>query len=534
MKAQRESNLVWFIAILSLLLVVALFCFGSDPTADSDATFLYNRCYQLWDTICHGYFPFLYYNDIGGIGYASPVFYGQLTLLPFIPFLGGIQSFINAYHLVRVLLNFFGFRCFIKRLSEHATLSACFYILGIPFVLMCGAGLHAFVLGVGICWFFFAYCIDFFRDGVRMWHLVLSYFLIWETNFNAVVFATVICFVLFVRYFRRDRWRGYVRLFLVVLLLISYNLVNMAVHIDALRLVDISQWLSGDTSTERIMLSSLPFGGFLFRGVANSWGIGDLCCGFMQFGVLFVFVRSLWLRWAETSSSYRVCACVILSACALGYVFGLHFIWGFVWNMTHAFFQFPIRYFIFLYGFVIALLSRVVRPGRLEVAVLLICAVDLFFANPMQAGISRGDMPIVFYYTAYGEYLGGSFVDGDDTYSEYVNRVHSESGVSYPFVNEYNGLSVDCSGNTGDDYLLLPKLYYRGYKAYGSGGEVFPVSSGYSNYCQVAIVDYNGSLRLIYEVPAICMAFFWLQVACLLGVFHNLIPWDGVERRRRT
>lgn len=105
-REQKETKFVWAVAIVVMFIIVALRCFDSKLMTEPDATFLYNRCLQMWDCVKNGYFPFLYYNDVGGIGYASPIFYGQLTLVPFIPLLGSISSFIKGYFLVCVVLNF--------------------------------------------------------------------------------------------------------------------------------------------------------------------------------------------------------------------------------------------------------------------------------------------------------------------------------------------------------------------------------------------------------------------------------------------
>lgn len=306
MKPQKETKGAWTIAVIAMFVVVALRCFEGANVSDSDATFLYNRCWQMLDCIKHGYFPFLYYNDVGGIGYGSPIFYGQLTLLPFIPFLGSFSGFINAYFAVRVVVNFFGFRALCKRFSNYATLSACFYIVGVPFLTLCGVGLYAFGLAVGFSWFFLAYCVDYFRDGNGLFGLILTYFLTWQSNMQATVFATAVCFVLFVVYFKSSRILDYMKLFFCVLALVSFDLVNMFVHRDAVRLVDITDWLKSGTDTERLMLSLVPFGGFLLRSALFSRQLGDLCCGALQIGILVVLVRYMMKSFGQQSTRFKI------------------------------------------------------------------------------------------------------------------------------------------------------------------------------------------------------------------------------------
>lgn len=532
MRKQRESNFVWFIAIFTMLTIIALRCFNSTVDWDIDGMFLYNRCYQLWDCLKHGFYPFIYYNDVGGIGYASPIFYGQLTLVPFIPFLGSVSGFINMYFTVRVILTFFGFRCFLKRISNYATLGACFYIVGLPFIMHCGVGLYAAGLGTAFSWFFFAFCIDYFRDGKSIWLLILTYFLIWQSNFNAVIFATVVCFCIFCYYFRVDRWRDYIKLFGFVFVLVAYDLVNMFIHMDALRLVNISSWFAKDVSNERLLLSWLPFGGFIFRGILYGAEIGDLCCGFMQFGILAVFIVSLVRGFKQESLKFRVCSLAILGVTFVGYIAGGHNLWGSVYEVTGAFFQFPIRYMILFYGFVIAIMSRVMKPRWFELVVLLGCVVDILVANPLTIGTPSGESDFVFKTIAYGEYAGKNFVDGMNTYNTYAVRINSEKGYEYFYTNDYNGLTIDCSENAGGDIITVPKLYYNGYKAVGVNGEMFFVSSGYSNYCQLAIGDYTGVITLRYYVHPIVFILFIIQSGWFLFIAGRCLFEEVVRSKR--
>lgn len=211
----------------------------------------------------------------------------------------------------------------------------------------------------------------------------------------------------------------------------------------------------------------------------------------------------------------------------VAYLLGLHTIWGSVYEVTQSFFQFPIRYFIFFFGFVIVILSRVVKLSRLSVGVLIVCIVDIFLANPLGGSVSRGDLPPVFQYIVYAEYGGSNFLDkmivDNDLYEEYAFSIHSSSGTEYTYSNEYNGLSVDCSSNLGSDILTLPKLYYKGYHAYSEDGSQFTVVSWYSNYCEVNIGSYTGSLRLIYEVPIYLLMLFWLQIASVAYILAKVL-----------
>lgn len=514
MREQKESNSVWFVAILAMFVIVALRCFDNNITLQTDTTFLYNRCFQMVDCLRHGYFPFIYYNDVGGIGYASPIFYGQFTLVPFVLFLGDIAVFIKMYYLCCVALNFFAFRCFLKRVSNNATLGACFYIVGLPFVRLCNFGIYAYILGVGFGWFFLAYCIDYFRDNKHFAHLLLFYFLCWDANFNSAALFLLVCFCLFIRYFNREYLLSYVRLFGFACVFFLFNFVNIFAHRDAISFYNLSDSFSGDTGKIGTLLSLRPFGGFLFRSIMNTFSFVDLATGLMQFGVLALFVFVLIKHVRYESVLFRVKVGIICVGTVFLYIIGTHPLWGSFYSVTHVFFQFPVRYLVICYGFVVAIMARYLIKSKAVLIVLILCILDFFIVGlgVWVSTLAKGDLEA---YIVLGEYTGQNFVADEDIWLEYSSSIHSESGNIYSYTNDYNGLTVDCSSNVSGDVLTLPKLYYRWYQATDVDGKQFKVSSGYSNYCEVDIGTYTGILYLRYEIPYVIILLFFVQVACL-------------------
>lgn len=526
-RKQNENNLVWFFAILSMLVLFGLRCFNDQIAMEPDATFLYNRCFQMWDCIKHGEWPFLYYNDLGGIGYGSPIFYGQLTLVPFIPFLANISVFLKVYFLCSLLLNFFAFRLCAKRFSSYATLSACFYIIGLPFVCFyAGTGLYAGATATGFSWLFFAYCIDYFRDGKNLILLILTYFLTWQSNLNSVILATIVCFCLFLVYFDKSRFKDYVKLFVCVLFLVLFDIVNILTHLDALCLTDSALLFPDELSLPDFVLSSYPFGGFLFRIIANSNGFSfaDVCVGFLQFGVVVVLCYFFIRGWKSESKRFKVCSAVVFISAAVLYVVGQHFVWYNVYKATDLFIQFPIRYLILFWGAIVILLSRVIYRNLLVYIVLGVCILDVFITNPVKVHQPNGnDIYYLSYSVVNGEYLGKTFIFDRNLFEDYSSSVHALSGVEYAYENTYNGVVVDCSSNTGDDVLTLPKLYYRWYVAVGDSDEQFEVKSGYSNFCSIDIGSYTGSLRLRYQVPFAILILCVLQIGCFVSLSYFAI-----------
>lgn len=519
MREQHENKFVWAIAGVGLFIIFSLSCFNDGLTGAGDYVFLINRLQQIRDCFENGLYPFLYYEDAGGIGYGSPIFYGQLTLFPFLPLADDSSAFLRAYLLCCLVLNFCGFRCFLKRISSYATLGTCFYIFSMPFVGIFACNLPAFALAVGFSWFFFAYCIDFFRDGQSFYLLILTYFMIWQSNFNTTVLSTLVCFGIFCVYFKRERVLDYVKLLIFVFVLILYNLVNIVVHKDAIAPMSADVMLSTIVwgSDYRVM-SNAPIGSHLLR-LSVDWA--DCHTGFLNFGAFGVFLYYVTHYIKTQSKRFLVCSGIIGVALVVGYAVGMPQVWPEFYRATNLFFQFPIRYYIILFGFTLAVLARVIRPNRWVYAILVFCILDIAIVNPFKSEVSTR-IEYVGLQLANSEYASADFIRDYDTYLEYCDSVHSERGYSYDFERSYNEVRVDCSSNVSGDVLTLPKLYYNGYRATGSDGETFTVRGGYSNYCEVDIGDYQGVLTLLYQVPGVVLFFFYIQLMCIASILYRI------------
>lgn len=519
MLKQKENKLTWCLSAVAMFVAYSSVLFNETWSEMSDVVFLYNRCYQLFDCLRHGLWPFIYYEDLGGIGYGSPIFYGQLTLLPFMPFLGSISSFLKVYSLCSILLNFFGFRHLAKRFSSYATLTACFYIISMPFLGLFNGSLPAFCFAGGISLFFLGYCVNYFRDYKNLYLLILTYFLTWQSNLQAVILSTVACFFVFCVYFKLQNWKNYIKLFVGVLCLVLFDIANIIVNFDAFRFVDASVVLNQLSPIHDIRMFSIhPLGGYVFRGM---FPIIDYCNGFMTFGVFAVFVYFMINGFSKQSLRFKVTTCVGVGLTVVGYILSTFDIWHAVYSATNIFIQFPARYFIYLFVFILVLLSRVIQPKTFVYVAVIFCVLDVVISHPFHP---RPDEGVT--YTAMclmnAEYSSNDFILDDFVIEEYSNAVHSESGVVYSFERSYNMVSVDCSANPGVDVLTLPKLYYNGYQAVGSTGETFIVRGGYSNYCEVDIGSYQGTLTLSYKIPAIVYWCFILQILCFCVVGINV------------
>lgn len=512
-REQKENKTTCVIAGCIIFILFMLYTFDTKAVIQPDGTFLYNRLFQVYDCFRHGEWPFLFYNDLDGIGYGSSIFYGWVTLIPFIPFVGNISAFLKVYFLCCVLLNFFAFRACVKRFSSYATLAACFYIIGVPFVMMSTSGLYAATMATGFSWLFFAYSIDFFRGDHSVSKVLLFFYLIFQTNINSAVLALVVCFCLFICYFSRSRLFDYFRLFACALLLLSFNIVDIIAHRDSVSLFDMSVYFGPNWEA---LLSAVPIGSFLVRSVLCKSNILSYCTWFMQVSIFVLFIYYYVRGIYKETSRFKVQSIVLVIGSVLAYIVGVWFIWPFFYYAGFAFLQFPLRYLILLWGGLCIVFSRVVQARRLTYAVLVLCLLDVLLANPVIIAYEEVDDQLYLHaFVVNGEYLGDDFVRGDSVFFDYSSRVHSTSGTIYTYQNTYNGLSVDCHANTGTDVLTLPKLYYNWYRAVGSDCTRFRVKSGYSNYCEIDIGNYTGILFLSYQVPMPVLLLFWVQIACL-------------------
>lgn len=530
MKSQNETKGSITIAIVALFIIYTVWIFGYNIDSNNDATFLYNRCYQMFGCLRHGFWPFIYYNDLDGIGYGTPIFYGQLTLLPFGLLLFDKLVFVRVYVLCALLLNFFGFRFLAKRFTSYSTLSACIYILSVPYLYIFGrTGLHAGVLGLAFSWYFFAFCVDYFRDGRHLHLFILTYFLTWQSNFNSVLLATIGCFALFCYYFDIKKWRSYIKLFLCVLCVVLFNIVSIIIHLDALRHLNVSTLFD---QSGALCSSWLPFGGFLFRGLLGYQELG------YSVGTIFSIVLYSVLSYQcfqYSTGRLRVILVVLLFILVVGYVVGLAYVWPLLYSQVQFVVQFPIRYFVLLFGGFLIFVSEHIKPDWKLYVILLISVFDIFISSPFSWEESIGNVRL-YDLMVNAEFASDDFVFDKYVYETYGFNIVSISGSTYAYENLYNGLSVDCSSNVGSDILTLPKLYYKGYHAYAEDGGHFAVTSGYSNYCEVDIGSYTGLLTLRYEVPPVVLFLFWIQVFCvsrLLYLVVKSIKWNKFLHRKQ-
>lgn len=268
------------------------------------------------------------------------------------------------------------------------------------------------------------------------------------------------------------------------------------------------------------MLSWLPFGGFVFRRNVNWVEAG---CGICSVGFLIVCCVYGVKMLKSCSIKRRVAFLTLLFCIIVSYIAGLVGIWPFLYIYIGVFIQFPVRYFVLLFGTLLLTVSCYMKPSVWLYVVLVIAIGDVFISNPMVWSSPTDRGYDIYDVIINAEFASNDFVYTQEAYETYGFSVNSSSGTEYTYSNEYNGLSVDCSSNSGSDILTFPKLYYKGYHAYAEDGSQFAVVSGYSNYCEVNIGSYTGSLRLIYEVPIYLLTLFWLQIVSVAYILAKVL-----------
>lgn len=495
---------------LGIFFIVLLFCCFENIENYADNVFLYNRLVQIKDCFVDGNFPFFYYNDLNGAGQGTPFYYGQVTLFPFIFFVGNQSAFIRCYFVITVLLNYFGFICFAKRYTSYAVLLADIYVCSCGFVLSEAICLLAFSMALGLSWFFFAFCVSFFRDHKSCLPCAVLFWLIFETNTNATLLSFIGCVCLFIYYFKREDLKNYIRFCLLCCLLCLYNISNILYHSDTINsaMYSYNSFEGGSFSTN-MLLSLFPFHGLFMEASVSQ---PDQYFSLMIFPLAiygFIVLRKHW--------SKRICA--VLCLFVLFWFVGISYIWSYVNSIVSIPYQFPLRHAVYILGFLIVILFRYAKPKKLLYCFLTLSLLDFVIMNPFQYTID--EFPYVYEQSGRTEYLSDKFCCSLEEFLDYSSSIKSEQGYSYSYSQNEKYFIVDCSSNLGGDTILLPKIWYNGYIVQAEGVDL-SIVSGYSNFCEVALGNYTGELIVYYSHPIWLLVLFVLQQVLLLFIVVKL------------
>ena len=477
MKKDRTWDITFL--MLSVIMLLLMMCIRSGRFVSSDTYFHYNRLLQMLDCFKDGKYPWFYYNDFQGVGYSTPFFYGQLTLLPFSIFLPlGVIGFGYAYSFICYIVIWLGVQSFTKRFSDKYAQIAFVFILSQFAVerIFYNQSLQAFKIGFGIGFFFLAYCVDIFRDRKGFIKPALLFCLIFDTSLNAAVVMFIACCVLFIVYFDSRMIRQYFRFAVLCCLLCSYFIVNILYHSDVL------------TRTKNIAFA-----------IATHNYSDDLIVGFSGFGQpgirllgVLPFLWSVKCLLSRKLSKREVIGLILCAVCVIASYEPI-----FIYSGLYILFQVPVRYLGII---VLVYLIIAFRHEDLRWFIVMSCivtAVTSCIYVSRSGLLEEEDIPTLG-SVAMGDYLHESFD------WEVFDSMRQANGKAF---TESRGIVVMQSD--GEEELYFPKLYYRGYRASGSD-RTFDVKMGISQFIYVEPDGYVGEIRLEYCHP------IWLKT---LGIF---------------
>ena len=498
-------NLVWllfgFIAVFAMCVHIKPF-YMFEMT---DVAYHVNRVYQMLSCIKNDMSLWFYNNDLNGMGYASSFFYGWITLVPFLPVYEffDAENFVFVYHLFSGLVLFIGLYMFASRYTNKAgILSVLFIIQPIGFFYYYMSSLMPCLLGTGLCFIFFSYCIDYFRSGRNCGKACFVWFLIVNTHLISMILGFIGCVIIFLFYFDRARVMDYITFCIYCCIVSLWNVIQILYYIHI--------YLDGENA--RLALS----GGFIYGKTLTLYSMFDI------FGVLsgsYIVIYNFIIQFAILFNLFRKKTKTkrekfALYLCVVGVVISVYPVFMFINERINLIIQFPSRLYAFIFFILMLISFRDMRSDILRlfavfsgVIFLLYFLVDVDgdavypYEYHINEDVYRTSWELqpymaLFGYIGTGEYLpscsrvlwGSEIIEPDSGYN-------FRTGVT----------SVDLSENT-QDFVEVHRLYYNGYKS--NAGQCYQTDNGYVG---VDVSGFSGILKVWYEYPLILRLSFILE-----------------------
>lgn len=511
--------LVGFLLTIFLALTFLVY---EDLVYNPDLRFLYNRALQMYNCCEDDIVPWFFYNDFNGVGYGSSFFYGYLTLYPFLLFVKlGIKPFLCAYMTTTVVLTYIG-SCFLaKRFTTNYRLVGLIFITSsFSIQYLSSLGTYANHLGVALGFFFIAKCIDFFRDNKSFIPASILFWLIINTHLISALLNFIVCVLIMIMYYKKDRFIDYVKFALCTCLVCSYFVVNFLYH---------SNVINNTSSINKQMIkhisegfnignvqSTTPFLGVLDTIILNIFGIEIPYTGYkvILLSVLILLLIFLVKRFRSLSHREIFCLCVIF----IGFILSFKDIWILLNSFFLVPFQFPVRYtpYILLCFIIIACKNVNMKSWMICLVTLLVLpdvVLNGFCIMPLSDEY-RQEQASLLCQVMNGEYLDKSFTWNLDEFNDNSTHVYDSDGNSYSYDIDKNKLIIHITDAVDETVLQAPKLYYKGYICYDAdSGEKFDITMGYSQFINIRLPKgYVGDIVLFYNHP------FILQLMCILCI----------------
>ena len=134
--------------------------------------------------------------------------------------------------------------------------------------------------------------------------------------------------------------------------------------------------------------------------------------------------------------------------------------------------------------------SKKLKKGIVIISCIYMLLIPLLFSQDIEVP-KGGD-----YRVSNGEYLAKDFNWDADTFNHLIASCESSShSFSYEKESRYTHIYVDIPT---DEWITVPKLWYKGYIAVDESGKRYPCEMGYSQFVKINPQGYVGKITVYY------------------------------------
>lgn len=517
----REGKIYDYFSI-AMILMLLLSLVGTvrfNANTGSDIEFLWNRLVQLRnsDTPLGVFF----YNDFEGLGYGSSFFYGYLTLVPFL-WVKDFDIFCNLFTLVTLVVILFGTRSLVKCFTKNYRFISFLFISSLFLIVAFSTTtLYANYYAVGISFFFLSYCIKFFRDERSFIPASILFFLVLNTHMITAFMSFIGCALLLIKYFDKFKWKQYLNFFLFTSLICSYYLINFLWHSEGVlnlgvgRSVFLSQHSADLVAGDRGLMTNWGTNPVFFGGILAMLLVEPQCTFVLLSPIIALSGLLLFIKSKPKKFNIVLMFCILLS-----FVISIHYIWAMLYANINIIIQFPLRYLPYaLILFLILCFKDCIKFRKVLGIYSLVVGI---LASMMLSNISFINNSSYFgWQTGNGEYLSKEFVRDKEKFMEAINSCQFE----YEKDGRYTKVYVT---EETSDWVRIPKLWYKGYKAVTADGKELECKMGYSQFVEFNPDGYVGEVTVYY---AHTWWLYVLEVICYILVLVGGIYGCYKDRR---
>ena len=516
LQLKRES----IIGLITIFILFTQWSLGSK--INSDSVFLYNRACYLLQCLKDGIYPYIYYNAFDNLGYGSSFFYGQLTLLPFLPFTYSLNVFIKVYYLVTLILNYIGVSYFCKRYTKNNNIIAFIYLTSILFLTNT---LYCNTLAVGISWFFLAKCVDFFRDEKDYIIASLLFFLILNTHLITALMSFIFCMSLFIYYINSHKFYDYLSFACFTILICSYNIVNYIYHKDSLSFISALDIINDNNYN--FTLSKTLFGSNVLRFITVVFFRNNT-----QHFITLISITILLICLHYLFKTLNINKFVLVIVCFSSFVIGTNKVWTKLLSHLDIIFQFPVRYLIYtLLVFIILCLKDANIKKSVKIFIYIFCLCDIILGQTNIIYKDYKEVEVSGYDTVIGngEYLSENFIRDINLFKKLKNEaIVVETNEKLDYHYDKNKLIVNIPKHNKKITVRVPKLYYNGYK---TNKKEIKCYEGYSQFIEMSILDYSGELEVYYNQPWFLILFKYIVIMNVFIALYRKINFKNLLKK---